>query len=198
MSDMALEPEGTPAVPDGATAQQDAGTKTVPVERFNGLQRAHQEALAKLRAFEAQQASTSQPQPETPASTDPDPNSASVQFFQELMEDALDRWRDAAIAQYPAVKPLREYLTAENKAGVMELAKDLAEKLSGTAPASTEAPTVTTPTPPATPTVPAGSPALPTDQGADAEMEELRKEARRTGNWTPYLKRQRELAGWPF
>lgn len=198
---MALEPEGTPAVPDGNTAPQDPGTDTVPKERFNGLQRAHQEALAKLRAYEAAAASTSKPQPETPASTDSDPDSFGSQFLQSLLEDAVERWRDAAIAAHPNVPllaKLREYLTADTKAGVLALADELAEKLSGGTPASEEAPAVTTPTPPATPTVPAGSPALPDDQGADAELEQLRNEARRTGDYTAYLKRQRELAGWPF
>ncbi len=41
----------------------------------------------------------------------------------------LEGWRDDAVKRHPGAAPLREYLTANSRAKVMELAGDLADKL---------------------------------------------------------------------
>jgi hypothetical protein len=206
MSETALEGEVTEEVTETPTATEVPGTKTVPVERFNGLQAAHQKALTELRALKAAQVSPSQPNPETPASTaQPEEDNPLAGFLQELLAERVENWRDAAVAQYPAVAPIREYLTANSRAEVLALAKDLSEKLGGTTPSSEEATPVTTPTTSApSPPVPGGSPALTGNEPADAdeaELTELRNKAKRTQNpndWAAYQRKQRELAGWPF
>jgi len=49
----------------------------------------------------------------------------------EVMTTGLEKWRDAAVKEYPAVSSLRDYLTAGSAEGVKSLAGELAEKLSG-------------------------------------------------------------------
>lgn len=203
MSIDALEPEVTEEVTEDPTVTQDPSTD--PVEEYkkrnSGLQRKVQQLVAENARLKA---NTSQPKPETPATETPQPEEDNplADFLQEWMQERVEDWRDKAIKDYPNVAPLREYLTANTKAGVLELAKDLSEKLGGTTPseeAPVNTPTPTTSPPAPGPSVPGGSPALPaTSEDAEAELAELRKEVRRTGNWAPYLKRSRELAGWEF
>jgi len=70
--------------------------------------------------------------PEDDVTTQPAADQATAGFdawLAELQQERLENWRNEAIAQYPAVASLREYLTAETKGKTLELAKDLAEKL---------------------------------------------------------------------
>lgn len=199
MSDLALEPDGSIQLPEGDTAPQDPAPNTVPVERFNGLQRKLQEVI---RERDALKATAPQTPAETPAVT-PQPEESGVEdWLAELMEERMENWRDKAIEAYPQVAPLREYLTANSRAGVMELAKDLAEKLGGTTPPSEEAPTVTATTPtPAPPAVTGGSPALPPPPSDDEELAELRKRAARTNSnadYSAYLRKKYEMEGLEY
>jgi hypothetical protein len=84
----------------------------------------------------------------------PEAQTSVESFLADLMAERIENWRDAAVAQYPSVASLREYLTANTKAETMALAEDLATKLgAGEAPSS--------------PSVTGGSPAITRHPGDD-------------------------------
>ncbi len=97
----------------------------------------------------------------------------------------LEGWRDDAVKRHPGAAPLREYLTANSRAKVMELAGDLADKLgAGEAPSG--------------PTVTGGSPALGDYQGDNDELALLAQRAARThsnADFSAWLQKKHEMAG---
>jgi len=201
MSETALELETTEEVVEEPTATpQSPAPKTVPVERFNGLQRKLQEVIAENAALKA---TPQNPATETPAAPAPQPEETGLEaFLADLMTERVEAWRDKAIQEYPTVAPLREYLTANTRAETLALAKDLAEKLGGTPP-SEEAPTVTNTPEPTTPSpsVTGGSPALPPASSDDEELAELRQRAARThsdADYSQYLQKKFAMEGMEY
>jgi len=202
MSETALELETTEEVVEEPTATpQSPAPKTVPVERFNGLQRKLQEVIAENAALKAAPQS---PATETPAAPTPQPEETGLEaFLADLMAERVEAWRDKAVQEYPTVAPLREYLTANTRAETLALAKDLAEKLGGTTTPSEEATTVTNTPEPTTPSpsVTGGSPALPPAPSDDEELAELRQRAARThsdADYSAYLQKKFAMEGMEY
>jgi len=100
----------------------------------------------------------------------------------ELAALRLEKWRDAAVAEFPAARPLRDMLVGNSAEAVKEVAKDVAENLAASGVAVPSVP------------VTAGSPAIYRFT-ADDEVGAAKERARRSGDWTEVLNalRRREL-----
>jgi hypothetical protein len=103
--------------------------KTVPAERFNGLQRKLQATLAELDALKQSNSS--------PAS-EKETEVADTAQTEALNEALIELWRAKAVKKYPAVEALEDLLVGASQKDIMSLAEDLNSRL---APAPAESST---------------------------------------------------------
>lgn len=169
---------------DGSANDEAVNGKTVPAERFNGLQRKLQEALAENKALKESRKSPASEREDSV--TQPDPRD------ELLTELALENWRAKAVRKYPAVAKFEDLLAGASLKDVLAVAEDLNNRL---APEAAESPAGPEPTPEA-PAEQEQPSEMPSTGGAaqvpppnlDEELDAARARAIRNGDWSEVLR----------